>query len=1386
MGKSVKNGQFTSFEKSKLSTLLNQLKSILSTLNKGPNKDNKDTPSLETKFTQQQFDALIKLISILESIGLAFTKGKAPGLLDLRNFAGILAIKDIRKALSTTRYVIYGYVLKEKLPPIINACYSKAKKNHSNQFEKDFKELFTAALKEALAGLDKIIPRADALTYFSEIESIVTKYPMRNNGINADEFIKYFRKAFLKDEPTIELKVTHPAAYELMNQFFMLYSEIPKELEDLLSFLNPTALLSFSSIPGIPKISHIRGDTSDFTYDFGGSGAIDFEEQYRELVEKWLPSILSEQLVEYFQRYSDSLHVQSEQAKMSLISRFVKEENNLFTTKVDAILENPSEILKKENDSQTKDEYVIIQEDDSSLESAIEVLETKENQIKALAAEIASRDYHLPFNNLLKAHPELKGQSLHNSNLDTGYLDYPLPNKLLMEKRGAFHIYSVKEKLVQNAEKQQKRLQERLKEITDKKEGLILRYHQERNAQFSVALELLTKNMESPVAFIEVSASHDIELLKSKYETLQQLLVELEKKQVGLDNLQLNLNKLFTYPSILQIKVTAIYTDTHVKLNEAKPLLIGSQKLIEKQMRLISSYLDRASFASNHNDRLKVLREKQAQLEEKSRIEQELNAFVEEKNRESESEEKKQHDLNIQNFLNDIMGRKDIILRFRSFSQEQFHSVLTKEPQVALDWIQETYDEVEQLSKQEPLLLDKIEKLKKERQVLVACYKALEMLEKINNTSGLRLIIPALKKDPVDEILKLKVLEELVAIYKAQSKREALMKLLNVNSDIELRKLLSLEYIKTRQSEVNEQIIELEKIQLTHKNPSALDITKKTLVSIVQTHQKLTSKSENFSKEIEARLKNLDELNAVEVEVSLLKKINELFENNKTLIELTNSESVELEQIETELDKLVCKTELLKNSVANLAEQENYGAAFSVMSNQQLMIGQRIVALRKCLIAEKIRDINVASLPTDSARAQLIKLKAELEKLTRLEQSIDSSFVHIGKILTLLPESEQSINAAKKELNELLVAKRISCLKKIDEFLLNYQTELKQQQEELPKTFDTTKYQAQKQLVDEIKEHVGKIKPDDLDGLKSTLNTLMRDGEFVFTNLTNAEKEEKQFQDQLNSVEEALENIGAKITSRENIASAFNKESATYIKNRAKKYFIKDALSSQDALIREEFLQQIIGKMSEYVHTGASQPILEYIATERSKFSGLTMQSLINRLIVAIKELDNSVDHYHLEAHEEALLKLKSTSPNFQQAVNNLYQKIKEFKSYGRTIGKNEGDIAQTMADKLCKKIDLFILQQADKVSASEFQKLHTDFIECLHSHDDEMFKPHSLWSSFLVNIAKAILTVATALGVINSQSRTSPFTFFGKTSQVQHIQSLDEAISNVSLAVSA
>lgn len=197
MGRRVKNGQYTSFEESSLYTLLSKLKlsirafnNQLSTTHQAANR------SVETDFTKNQFESISKLISLLESIGQIFTNGKKPGFLDLRHLAGALDLGSATKALNTTRYVIYRQMLKEKLPGIIKNCYNNAKNSPPNLFAESFKNLLKQEVQQTLAGLHKIIPVKDIAPYLSEINTIIDEYPITNKGMDANEFVKQFRKNF--------------------------------------------------------------------------------------------------------------------------------------------------------------------------------------------------------------------------------------------------------------------------------------------------------------------------------------------------------------------------------------------------------------------------------------------------------------------------------------------------------------------------------------------------------------------------------------------------------------------------------------------------------------------------------------------------------------------------------------------------------------------------------------------------------------------------------------------------------------------------------------------------------------------------------------------------------------------------------------------------------------------------------------------------------------------------------------------------------------------------------------------------------------------------------------------------------------------------------------
>ncbi|KTD08166.1 hypothetical protein [Legionella jamestowniensis] len=1404
MGRRVKNGQYTSFEESSLYTLLSKLKlsirafnNQLSTTHQAANR------SVETDFTKNQFESISKLISLLESIGQIFTNGKKPGFLDLRHLAGALDLGSATKALNTTRYVIYRQMLKEKLPGIIKNCYNNAKNSPPNLFAESFKNLLKQEVQQTLAGLHKIIPVKDIAPYLSEINTIIDEYPITNKGMDANEFVKQFRKKFLKDDEIIELKVAHPAMYELLTQIFIFCEEIPAELEDFLSFLDPAAL-EFS-IPGIVAISPVKSDTSDFVFNFGnGTGVVNFERLYSQHINH-LPSLLSEQLVKYFQHYGDSFHVKSERAKMKLICTFLQNESALLSEKVNSILNETTLPYEHEMENNSGD--------GDNLELTISQLETEETRVRILLNELARRDYSLPFNQLLKDHPTLLEELTSSQNLDTSYAGSPLSDKVLIEGQKSFQLLPVQQLLAKNVVEQQQLLQTHLVQIKDKKETLVLRAHQERNAGFSAQLDLLTQ--APSVQLPTILATDSVANLKAQLRTLQKLSTELEEKQRTLDSLQFEINKTFNYPHDLQIKISGIYSHNNEKLNQVKHSIIETQKLIEKQLRLVSRYLDQAAFAENHSERLKLLREKQVELNEKyhdkQQIEKELDSLLEEQIRlNNGSEDIRQHHLNITNFLSCKDKYKETVLVFKPYSEETFdnlfvESTLQSDPEDTLNWLDSIISEEEILNQQEHLLRAKIEKLQTESKILVVLYQKLETMKKESSKIGLHSIITSLKKDPLNEILQSVELKELAKIYSVPSMVIALMKLLTIHSENELRSLFVgdlesvLNHIQARQTDISEEIRGLKIIQQNIKeNRGKLDDIKVPLSEIVETHQCLATRRDRLNKEIEVKQQKLTEIHVLEVEVSILGKINELLDRNQQLSELINSETVELEKAESGLKDLIGETVELNLLVESSGNSENYGQAVAIIRSQHLTATQRIITLRKQIIAEKIQRINVEPLITARCQDQYSLFVAALEELVVIRKLIDSSFEPIESLLTLMTASTQEndktnndndIAKHKKVLEELRTIKQTYCLTKIDELLNSYAQELGRVAEEFPKKFKIDKYDELKKSVDEIKSYFTKIKLD-IQKLQTILKSY-RESEYDTTRIQieDIQQKEERFVAQLKNVESALENTKAQIDRKELVA-IFTKEAKDYLANRAKKYLVKDSLTSRDAFLRKQFLEELTNKgQNHYVKTGDSTTLLNYIYENRVNFPGLTMQSLINRFIVKIKELDGPVYAYQSTTHGQALEKLSSASTSFQRAVKHLYAQLEVLKTHGSKIGGEKGDIAHNLADKLGRKVDIFILQKDDKNARySDFQKFHSDFIECLHSYDDVMSKHRSFWKPFLLNIAAALFTVGIALGVklMSSKLLAGHASFFGETKRFQHVQNLDEAVSKISVAVSA
>lgn len=237
----------------------------------------------------------------------------------------------------------------------------------------------------------------------------------------------------------------------------------------------------------------------------------------------------------------------------------------------------------------------------------------------------------------------------------------------------------------------------------------------------------------------------------------------------------------------------------------------------------------------------------------------------------------------------------------------------------------------------------------------------------------------------------------------------------------------------------------------------------------------------------------------------------------------------------------------------------------------------------------------------------------------------------------------------------------------------------------------------------------------------------------------------------------------------------------TYLNQRT--YPVKDIVTPSDRNFRKTVIGQIKQALAGFVTTGETATLLDLL--KNNKFSGNTLQPLLNRLNVALTplELDDPVSQDILN---EICTHINNQNSRLAQQIADLYNAICSLKLQGEKIKETDtesGLVAINLAKDLSLHVDHFLITHRENLLSADqaiFTEFQASFSIRLHSQTDTMKKHRAIWKPIIANIFLAIATLGVATGI---QLLISKFTgekratfFFQDTKRMNIVDEINEA----------
>lgn len=583
-------------------------------------------------------------------------------------------------------------------------------------------------------------------------------------------------------------------------------------------------------------------------------------------------------------------------------------------------------------------------------------------------------------------------------------------------------------------------------------------------------------------------------------------------------------------------------------------------------------------------------------------------------------------------------------------------------------------------------------------------------------------------------------------------------------------------------------------------------------INILETISELLAGNQQLNTLIETLEHSTEEFNTIDL----------VYDNKANIEERAKSANNALGELEGTLD-------ILKQTVAPLANNSAYLANIKTIESLLTTAHHRIAKFKEMLLTKKIEDIEaqtklsqekintiaqLLSQPSDNKLSLLSRLLTDYNQfrvamyphrqrveLVRADlESIISE--EPGEKLGIAIKNLEILNLNAKELQDEL-------LERIKLLLQGYIDEVKQQAQTLTAlrlSESKASYESHKDTLSLVANYLTAFPQEQVANLKDSLEKLTPASQEALQTLEQVNAQYAFLKKQVEENKVINEGQKERLDLREQLSTDFKMKFDSYIGERKAKYAVKDSITRGDWDAREKFLNELREKITEYVSSGDSKPVLDHIKAQKV-FPGLKLQPIINRLVLGLQEQDKKIpkDYYAnipeeiAPEHQDALQALeifKKANSNFAKGIEALYTAIDKLRQHGQelTNEKNEhGDTPIRLATELQTKVDSFIISRKNiGVDKKSFEHFQADFIYHVHSQDDVMSNGSSSWESFwkpfIVNVTAALLTVGIAVGLYVGGTKllTGRASFFAeKTERLNRVDSIDDALWNIEAPIS-
>ncbi|MFW2569744.1 hypothetical protein [Legionella sp. 29fVS95] len=508
--------------------------------------------------------------------------------------------------------------------------------------------------------------------------------------------------------------------------------------------------------------------------------------------------------------------------------------------------------------------------------------------------------------------------------------------------------------------------------------------------------------------------------------------------------------------------------------------------------------------------------------------------------------------------------------------------------------------------------------------------------------------------------------------------------------------------------------------------------------------------------------------------------------------------------------KLNLLLEKLARSVNSLNDNTAYLANIETIISLLQSSEQRILKFKDGIFGRKVNDLQAKIQANKEAMVVLGKKLAaqftgqEVPLAVQLSR-LDTLLIHysnyadaralITKCQGAIQGDLQTVNAENLKIQFSLVNNNVqqlalsneqslvSYLNQVEEILKTYESDLQTHSTTVNVAFSETTecYHANRSIFADTENYLRKFPQTTLVGLVSTLEDLKPASEAVLHKLKAVCKASEALRDLLAQKQSINAALNARIEARKSFAVDFTAALDRYLVQRNGKYALKDYVLWTDGVARKQFVEQVTSALDAYTKSGNSEPLFTYINSQRGKFAGYNLQTILSQLLHGLSEQDKRIpknyDDNKSEAliieHQRALAALATfdaagnNKEQFVKAIEQLYTEIEGIEQYGLKVSGLTDEQRKTileLAQSLRTKVDTFIISnQGRELTRQAVESFQTEFMHLAHTQDELMSKHASWWRPVLFNMFVAVTTLGIVVGLQLAASKwsTGRFAFF-------------------------